>query len=114
MWKVAAGIAAAVAIATVAAGVAPASSGKTSLRLTSLRPLIVQGERFAPRERVRVELSGPASAMRRVVASPAGTFTVTFAGVTVTRCDVVRVVAIRSPRGNVELKRLPPPACQTQ
>ena len=85
---------------------------KPSLRVIDLQPLTVQGDGFAVRERVRVNLYGVTRASRRVVANRFGTFVLRFAEVTATRCDLIRVVAIRR-GGQVWLKRLPSPACHT-
>lgn len=104
---------AAAAVAAVAfAASAAAQPSKASLRLVSLQPLSVVGQGFAARERVRVEATTSTDVVRRrVVASRAGSFRVRFDGVNVSRCDVVRVVAIRAGGGRVTLKYLPPPMC---
>jgi hypothetical protein len=86
-------------------------SAKASLRLASLSPLAVRGAGFAPRERVRVDLSGAVTARRRIVAGPTGAFAVRFDGVVLTRCDLVRVVATGSRGSRATLKLLPSPAC---
>jgi hypothetical protein len=51
---------------------------------------------------------------RPVRASRAGRFVVIFAGATVGRCDLVRVIATGGRGSRATLKILPPPACKSQ
>jgi hypothetical protein len=103
-------VAAAVVAAAASAGAIAERPGE-SLRLLSLQPLRIQGQHFAARERVRVDLSGSARKRVRVVTTQTGSFTVRFHGVVATRCDVVRVVAIGSSGSRARFKYLPAPAC---
>lgn len=102
--------AAAVAGAALNAGAVAERPGE-SLRLLSLQPLRIQGQHFAAREHVRVDLSGSARKRVRVVTTGTGSFTVRFHGIVATRCDVIRVVAIGSSGSRARLKYLPAPAC---
>ena len=76
-----------------------------------MQPFVVRGESFAPRERVRLTAFTAAEERLRAVATRAGTFTATFAAVTATRCDLIRVVAIGAKGSRAILKYLPSPAC---
>jgi hypothetical protein len=102
-------VAAALTVGGQSAG-SPAT--KPSLRVVDLQPFTVRGEGFAVRERVRLNLYGVTQGSRRVVANGFGAFVVTFPEVRATRCDLIRMVAVRS-GGRVWLKRLPSPACHT-
>jgi hypothetical protein len=82
-----------------------------TLRLRDRSPLVVGGAGFERGERVRMTLYGDENARRSVRASRRGTFVITFAGTTFTRCDVVRVVATGGAGSRAVLKMLPPPAC---
>ena len=107
-----AALAAIVAVTGIGAG-ATAASTKPSLRVVSWSPLAFRGQEFAAREKVRVELWGVARAIRYVIATRTGSFTVRFADVTTTRCDMVRVVALGSRGNRAVFKFLPAPACHT-
>jgi hypothetical protein len=96
--------------ALVPTGAATAQDGAT-LRLQDRSPIAVSGAGFERGERVRVTLLRETNARKIVRASRAGTFTVTFVGTTVTRCDVVRVIATGGRGSRAALKILPPPAC---
>jgi hypothetical protein len=111
MRRVAVLVLAAAAALTVG-GQSAGSPGKASLRVLGLQPFTVRGDGFAARERLRVNLYGVSQATHRVVANRSGVFVVRFADVRATRCDLIRVVAIRR-GGQVWLKRLPSPACHT-
>jgi hypothetical protein len=107
-------VASVIAAALSAAGAGAArtdTSAKASLRLVSLSPVTVRGAGFVARERVRVDLTGQVSRRRRPVASRLGSFTVRFDGVTATRCDLIRVVAVGGNGSRAGLKLLPAPAC---
>src|ERR671931_283097 len=54
------------------------------LRLLDRSPLSLRGSHFAPRERVRVTVSGDASAARTIRTGAGGGFVVTFQTVSVT------------------------------
>jgi hypothetical protein len=103
--------AAGLAVLLVALPATAASATTPTLRLVKLQPLTVEGRSFSAGERVRVRVAAPAEAVRSARADRAGSFTVRFGDIAATRCDVIRVVAIRSSSGRVVLKRLPAPAC---
>jgi hypothetical protein len=104
-------IAAALAVAAFAGGTAfGGPSAKPTLRLMKLHPLTVHGQRFHARELVRVQVQAPSAATRRVRANQSGSFTASF-GTGVSRCDVIRVVAIGGEGSRAVLKYLPAPAC---
>jgi hypothetical protein len=104
-------LAAALAIGVAGIGNAAGSAAKASLRLTDRQPLSVQGRYFLSSERVRVRVTGDASASRIVRANAAGSFSARFADITVGRCDSVRVVAVGGRGSQATLKTLPAPAC---
>lgn len=104
-------VAVAFAIGVAGIGNASGKAAKPSLRLMTRQPLVVQGQHFGSRERVRVRVSGDASASRSVRATEAGSFGVRFADIAVDRCSVIRVVAIGGSGRQATLKTLPSPAC---
>jgi hypothetical protein len=89
------------------------SGDKPTLRVLDVEPLTVRGEGFTSRERVRVNLLGKTHLTRRVIANRFGVFNVRFTNMTATRCDLIRVVAIRSGGRRTWVKWLPAPACHT-
>jgi hypothetical protein len=97
----------------VVAAVSPAKASQTPrLRIVALSPLTIGGTGFHPRERTRVTANtGAGSQTVRVVANRLGTFRVTLDQVTPTRCDLIRIVAIRRSGTIVAFKHLPAPAC---
>lgn len=102
----------ATAVAVIAAATAASAPfGSATLRLVRIKPLTVAGQHFAPRERIRVVLSGDRSAVRRTKANPSGAFTVTFGDTGLTRCDTYRVVATGARGNSATLKHLPALAC---
>lgn len=103
-------VAFAAAAFTLTSGVAAAPNAP-ALRLVSRAPLVVRANGFAARERVRVQVTGDAVAVRRAIATTRGTFVVRFGDILLTRCDTVRVVAIGSRGDRATLKLLPAPAC---
>jgi hypothetical protein len=75
-----------------------------------MKPLVVQGQRFLPQERVVVTLySGPTSG-RRAVAGRTGSFRVNFGEATYDRCSTPFVRAVGR-RGSRAVLKLPLPAC---
>jgi hypothetical protein len=95
-----------------AAGSAAAGpQGRAVLRLADRDPITLRGERFEPRERVRVTLSEPASARKTVRASLAGSFRVVVLNDVADRCNMVRAVASGSEGSRAILKILASPAC---
>jgi hypothetical protein len=107
------GVALAAATLALFAGMSStaAPAGKASLQLLTLQPLTVRGQGFAARERVRIEVYGVARATRRLTATRFGTFRTRFDGVTATRCDMVRLVAVGGAGSRASTKMLPAPAC---
>jgi hypothetical protein len=97
----------------VLTGLGPAMTSQTpKLRIVALSPLTVGGIGFHPRERTRVTAyAGAGSQTVRIVATRLGTFRVTLDQVAPTRCDLIRVMAVRRSGAIVALKRLPSPAC---
>jgi hypothetical protein len=102
----------AVTLAATGAGGAAARSTGAQLRLVHLRPLVVDGSGFRAGERVRVVLreSNGATWARASRATTAGSFSVTFAGVTLGRCGGFNVVAVGGAGSRATL-HLPLPAC---
>jgi hypothetical protein len=72
--------------------------------------LTIRGTGFRAREAVRIDLIAVENGRRRAVASPTGSFTARFDGVSLTRCDVVRAVAVGSRGSRAGLKYWPSPA----
>jgi hypothetical protein len=102
-------LAVAVALALTATTTAGAeSSVPPSLRIESFDPVSVHGARFAASEYIRISLNNFYN--RRVKASAAGAFTVTFPGVSLDRCDGFIVTAVGSKGSRVTL-RAPQLAC---
>ena len=97
----------------VLADVCPAKTSQTpKLRIVGLNPLTVGGMGFHPRERTHVTAYAAADSQTvRIVATRFGTFRVTLDQVAPTRCDLIRIVAVRRSGTGVVLKRLPSPAC---
>ena len=95
---------------SASAGSLPRASS-ASIMLTARAPLTVRGLRFRAGERVRLSVSGVAAVTRWTRATRAGTLAVRFDGVTATRCDLIRVVAIGGNGSRAGLKLLPSPAC---
>ena len=102
-------IAAALAVPAAFAG----TSARPSIRPLSTLPLQVRGVHFKPHERVRVRVrSQGVNATKQVVVRVGGTFTATFAGVTIDRCLAFSLSAVGSfgDRAAWALK-LPQPGC---
>jgi hypothetical protein len=98
--------------ATVAAGAAARTSAAAHLRLVHVRPLVIDGTGFRARERVRVVLRQSTAEMstRETRATTAGSFSVTFTGVTLGRCGNFSVIAAGSAGSRATL-HVPLPAC---
>jgi len=97
-----------------ACGVAGSHSGSgAALKLVDRQPLIVRGSGFRPHEHLHLRLLAGNSSSTSARSDARGAFVVTFP-VGLSRCDRIRVIAIRAGGGRVVLKRLPPPACVTQ
>jgi hypothetical protein len=103
-----ASVVAAVAWPGVQSGPAP------SLRIAAASPLTVVGSSFRPHERVRVTATvASEKRTRAVTAGRTGRFRVEFEQLGASRCDLIRVVAVRRSGRLVVVKRLPAPACST-
>jgi hypothetical protein len=95
-------------------GAAASPSPAPALRLLDRSPLSVRGERFQPRERVRLIITGDVAAKRTLRTDPSGRFVANFEAITATRCDMIRVVAVGGSGGRAQLKLLPAPACMPE
>jgi hypothetical protein len=98
------------AVGLIMASTAAATSQSATLRLIDRDPLAFQGRGFKAKERVRLMVLAPAPARKVTRASANGSFQVVFLSVAITRCDVVRAVAIGDEK-RVVVKLLPSPAC---
>jgi hypothetical protein len=87
-----------------------AAPNRATLRLVDRAPLKLLGKGFQARERVRVTVSVRRRTAKRVIASPAGTFVVAFADVSVDRCSGLTAVAVGA-RGSRASLKLPQPQC---
>jgi hypothetical protein len=100
----------AVAVPSVAGG-----SPKARVRALTLDPLVVHGTHFKARERVRVSVVPGGT--RRVVSRANGSFTASFAGVPMDRCNggslTILAKGSRGDRAEWALK-LPQAACPPQ
>lgn len=103
-YAVAITVAAALTLAGSAASGAGDASRKATLRLASGTPLTVRGLYFAPRERVRLSVSGGQQARRRVTANAVGSFVAQFA-FDYDRCNRLVVLAVGSEGSRAGLKR---------
>ena len=102
----------ALGIAGLALGAPGAASTGASLRLASVKPLVVKGSDFKGRERVVVTLTVQRHrVVRRVTATPAGSFTAGFGVVQLGRCPSFTVRAAGLEGSVAILRRLPLPAC---
>jgi hypothetical protein len=99
-----------IAAGGIAVSGASGTSQKQTLRIVDRDPLVLRGEGFRSRERVRVTLSAPVAARKFTRATVSGSFRVTFLQVSATRCDTIRVVVVGG-AGSRVLKLLPAPAC---
>jgi hypothetical protein len=96
----------------LATGAGAATLTHASLRLKTLHPLTVHGSRFAPGEHVRLTLKSAGKRQaRRVTASSAGVFSVTFDAIPVDRCSAFVVTALGSRGGTATLRHPPLPQC---
>jgi hypothetical protein len=106
----------AAAAVLVLAGIAAAgaTASKPALRVVTMRPLVVQGQRFLPRERVVVTLYfrqyAGETVKRRAAAARTGSFRVSFGEATFDRCSAPFLRANGS-RGSRAVLKLPMPAC---
>jgi hypothetical protein len=98
--------AAAVALASPAAALAPAPA----LRLVHGQPLVLAGAHFASRERVTVTVHARQPYFRRVVSRADGSFGVSFGVVSAVRCAGLFADAVGASGDRASL-RLPRQAC---
>jgi hypothetical protein len=80
-------------VGLIAAAVAAAAPQRPALRLVDSDPATFSGRAFKPRETVRVTFLDARAASLRVRANRYGTFTASFDGVAVDRCDQLFVRA---------------------
>jgi hypothetical protein len=103
--------AAALVLGCIAVAAAPS---KPALRVVAVKPLVVQGQRFLPRERVVVTLYlrqyAGETVTRRAVAGRTGSFRVSFGEETFDRCSAPFLRANGS-RGSRAVLKLPLPTC---
>ena len=95
----------------IAAAVAVASPQRPALRLVDSDPATFSGRAFKPRETVRITFLEAQVPSMRVRANRYGTFTASFDGVTVDRCDQVFVRAVGARGSRAAYKHLPAPMC---
>jgi hypothetical protein len=95
----------------LAAAVATAAPQRPTLRLVDSDPATFSGRAFKPREAVRITFVDAASPSLRVRANRYGTFTASFDGVALDRCEQVFVRAIGAQGSRAAYKRLPAPMC---
>lgn len=85
-----------------------ASTSHPTLKLLSERPVVVAGQHFRARERIRlVPSTGPAVSVQ---ASRAGSFTITLSRTFIGRCGGLSLRATGT-RGSFASLKLPRPAC---
>jgi hypothetical protein len=101
----------AIAAALVAAPGAGPTDREPTLRLSSRQPPIVRGIEFKALERVRVSITAGERATKLIRATRRGVFVTTFPQTLVTRCDLVRIVAVGGRGSHAVLKILPAPMC---
>jgi hypothetical protein len=94
-----------------AAGTGTAARRPPVVRVAALQPLVVQGTRFQPRERVTVTYAGTVRRTRKVVASAAGAFRATFQTVSVDRCSGFSISAAGGAGDRAVARHKPLPAC---
>ncbi len=107
-------VAAAVALLLVpaTAGARGAALTRPGVRVLQLRPLSIVGHGFRARERLTIRLAAGVSlpVVRRLVATPVGTFRTTFVSVAVDRCEGYAVV-VRGPTGAIRATLHVRPLC---
>jgi hypothetical protein len=90
-------------------GEATAAPTAASLRLASTRPIVVRGNGFAARERVRVTVATRTVRSKRIRATTRGTFVVTFDGLSYDRCNGLTITATGT--AHVATIKRPQPEC---
>jgi hypothetical protein len=100
------------AVGLIAAAIATAAPPqRPALRLVDSDPATFSGRAFKPREAVRITLVDAVAPSLRVRANRYGTFTASFEGVVLDRCEQVFVRAIGAQGSRAAYKRLPAPMC---
>ena len=95
----------------IAAAVAAAAPQRPALRLVDADPATFSGRAFKPRETVRIAFVDAVAPSLRVRANRYGTFTASFDGVALDRCEAVFVRAVGGRGSRAAYKRLPAPMC---
>ena len=95
----------------IAAATAVATPQRPSLRLVDTDPATFSGRAFKPRETVRIVFVETGAPSLRVRANRYGTFTASFDGVALDRCEAAFVRAIGARGSRAAYKRLPAPMC---
>jgi hypothetical protein len=99
------------AASLVVVAVAAPAPQRPALRLVDTNPATFSGRAFKPRETVRIVFVDAAGPSVRVRANRYGTFTASFDGVALDRCEQVFVRAIGAQGSRAIYKRLPAPMC---
>jgi hypothetical protein len=88
-----------------------AAAGKPAVRIVGTDPVVVRGANFGADERVTVQfvIRGGERATRVVRAGERGSFTATFASLSVTQCDIFTVRALGWRGSRASYTELPPP-----
>ena len=82
------------------------------VRIAQLSPLVVQGERFRPRQRILIRVGAHAVSHKRTMrATRRGTFAARFAGVSYDRCGGSVSVVVTTATGLVAKTRMPLALC---
>lgn len=107
-----------VTAAAISLALAPGSVGarvdaaQPAVRITSLSPLVVAGERFRPTERVVIKVTADGTrVMRYTRVSRRGTFVARFSAVTADRCNGGVSVVVTTADGRVAKTRMPQLLC---
>jgi hypothetical protein len=86
-------------------------AAKPGLMVFQLSPLTVRGYSFKTRERVTVTVDGGKRGTQRVQATVRGTFSTSFKGVRMLRCQTVTIRAVGS-LGSRAFRQVPRPDCR--
>ena len=93
----------------LAAG-ASAATRHATLRLDTLKPLVVEGRGFAPHVRVTITVqAGTTRLLRHVLPTPTGRIVASFGVISIDRCSGLFAKAVQ--RSIIATVRLPQPAC---
>ena len=110
--RLAAALALVVAVGAVSAAGAQATTAGPALRTVTVRPLVISGAHFVPREHVKVVVGR--SVVARTVADAGGRFRAALPGVLMPRCGGVMQVKAAGGAGTLAAIaiRIPLMACQ--